>query len=103
MFILRKPADAQIKTFIESQQLCDFSYREVGATRETLPSGYQVDHNRIRLGEGKEIYQNAITALKQWKHFNLGWVSLRPANAPIAAGSVVAVLVNHLAFWSLNA
>ncbi|MEO8435982.1 MAG: DUF1990 domain-containing protein [Pyrinomonadaceae bacterium] len=103
MFILKKPSDAQIKTFIESQQLREFSYREVGATRAFLPSGFQVDHNRIRLGEGPEVYDHAITALRMWKHFDLGWVKLRPANAPIVVGSAVAVIVHHLAFWSLNA
>ena len=103
MFILGKPSDAQIQAFIESQQLREFSYPEVGATRTTPPSGYQVDHNRIRLGQGPQIYEQAITALRKWKHFDLCWVQLHPANAPIAVGSVVAVLVHHLAFWSLNA
>ena|SRR5688572_8927394 len=103
MFMLQKPSDAQIQAFIESQRLREFSYPEVGATRTGPPAGYQVDHNRIRLGQGPKIYEQTIKALRKWKHFDLGWVSLRPANAPIAVGSVVAVLVNHLAFWSLNA
>jgi uncharacterized protein (UPF0548 family) len=102
VFTLRKPSGAQIKAFIESQQLLEFSYPEVGATRTAPPSGYHVDHNRIRLGEGQEIYHYAITALRKWKHFDLGWVQLHPANAPIVVGSVVGVLVHHLAFWSLN-
>src|SRR5687767_15405324 len=103
MFTRKKPSDAQINAFIVSQQLLEFSYPEVGATRTTPPSGYQVDHNRIRLGQGHEIYHQSIKALRKWKHFDLGWVQLHPANAPIVVGSAVAVLVHHLKFWSLNA
>ena len=103
LFLLQHPSDTRVRTFLESQRLRQFSYKEVGATGGTLPSGYQHDHNRIRLGQGPEIYEHTATALRNWKHFDLGWVKLLPANAPIVVGSVVAVLVHHLAFWSLNA
>ena len=33
---------------------------------------------------------------------HLGWVALFPARAPIVPRTVVAVLVKHLGFWSLN-
>lgn len=103
MFLLQHPSDAQIESFIESQRDRQFSYAEVGATRGTLPSGYRHDHNRIRLGEGHEIYGHACESLRAWKHFDLGWIKLRPANAPLAIGSTIAVLAHHLKFWSLNA
>src|SRR5262249_23988618 len=34
--------------------------------------------------------------------FRLGWVAVFPAEAPIQAGTTVAVLVHHFGFWSLN-
>lgn len=40
--------------------------------------------------------------LVEWAHFELGWVELFPRRASIVPGTVVAVLVHHLGFWSLN-
>ena len=37
-----------------------------------------------------------------WKQFDIGWVETFPRHAPIAVGTVVAVLIRHLGFWSLN-
>src|SRR6185436_2412783 len=80
-----------------------FAYPEVGATQTTPPAGYRHDHNRIRLGEGSEIYARACRALAAWKQFDLGWIELQRANTPIVVGATVAVLEHHLGFWSLNA
>ena len=40
--------------------------------------------------------------LASWQHFDLGWVELHPPGAPVRPGTVVAVLIRHLGFWSLN-
>lgn len=37
-----------------------------------------------------------------WKQFDIGWVETFPRHAPTAPGTVVAVLIRHLGFWSLN-
>ena len=34
--------------------------------------------------------------------FDLGWVSIFPHDAGIQAGAVVAVVVSHFGFWSVN-
>ena len=44
-----------------------------------------------------------MAALTEWEHFHLGWVEVFPARPSIAPGTVVAVLAQHLGFWSLNA
>ena len=104
MFLLRKPSDETIRRFISSQHELPFSYREVGATRsETPPANYKVDHNRIRLGEGKDIYQRAVSALRNWQQFDLGWVQIVPPNTPVEVGRTVAVRAHTFGFWSLNA
>jgi uncharacterized protein (UPF0548 family) len=103
MFLLREPTSQQIREFLESAPALPLSYAEVEATRGKAPAGYKIDHNRVMLGTGAAAFQLAITAMKGWKHFDLGWAKLSPENAPIVAGSVVAILVNHFALWSLNA
>ena len=65
MFLLRQPTEAIVRRFISSQKDLPFSYAEVGATRTGPPAGYSVDHNRIRLGEGRETFMRASDALSK--------------------------------------
>jgi uncharacterized protein (UPF0548 family) len=104
MFLPRQPSGETIRQFISSQNDRPFTYREVGATRsEAAPPGYNVDHNRIRLGDGDEVYLRAVAALKSWKQFDLGWVTIVPPNTPIEVGRTVAVQARTFGFWSLSA
>jgi len=103
LFMIRQPSAAAIDAFLSSQQNATFSYSEVGSTRTTAPTGYVVDHNRIRLGSGIDAFLRAREALERWQMFDLGWVKLFPQKAAIEPGSTVAILVRHLGFWSLNA
>ena len=66
-------------------------------------SGYVVDHNRIRLGTGEEVFARAVEALHGWRMFDVGWVWIRPPDTPVEVGNTVAVLGKHYGFWSLNA
>ena len=92
-----------MRKFIAAQQTLPFSYSEVGATQTGAPAGYTVDHNRIKLGQGEDTYQHALDALRSWKHFDLGWVTIVPRNTPIEIGRVVAVQAQTFGFWSLSA
>jgi uncharacterized protein (UPF0548 family) len=103
MFLLNEPSVDRIREFISSQTNSSFSYNEVGFSRNGAPSGYMIDHNRIKLGEGEEVYSRAVSAIERWKMFDLGWVRLFWPYTPIEVGSTVAVLIGHLSFWSLNA
>jgi uncharacterized protein (UPF0548 family) len=98
----RKPSSSTIRGFLITQGKLDLSYAPVGATAERPPVGFVVDHTRIQLGTGAEDFRIAQTALRQWQQFRLGWLELFPADAPIQAGSVVAVLARSLGGWWLN-
>jgi uncharacterized protein (UPF0548 family) len=103
MFLFGEPSGKRIEEFLRGQSEAPFSYADVGASRKGAPSGYTVDHNRVRLGEGEEVFVRASEAIRGWKMFDLGWVSIRPPDAPIEVGAEVAVLGRHYGFWSLNA
>jgi uncharacterized protein (UPF0548 family) len=103
MFLITKPSAEKIRRFIASQQELPFSYPETGATRGPLPTGYVIDHNRIKLGTGRETYERAAAALRKWKHFDLGWGKIVPPETPIQVGATVAMQAQHYGFWSLNA
>ena len=103
MFLLNKPSDSFIEKFLQDQKDEGFSYLDVGASANKSPTGYNVDHNRILLGNGRTTYSKAIDAINQWKMFDFSWLRLCWNDAPIEAGTTVGILVSHLGFWSLNA
>jgi len=103
MLFLSKPGQDLIRSFISAQKDQPFSYTEVGSSREKAPSGYTSDHNRIRLGTGRDDFDRATAAVKQWKMFDMPWIDLCWPDTPIEPGAIVAVLVSHFGFWSLNA
>ena len=103
MFLLHRPSDRQIQSFLSAQQHSSFSYSPAELTRSSPPAGYSVDHNRIQLGSGAETFSAAVSAIQQWKMFDFGWVHLHSNQTPIEPRATVAVVVNHLGFWSINA
>jgi uncharacterized protein (UPF0548 family) len=103
MFTLREPSARDVANFISNQSELPFSYAEVGATNTTPPPDYTIDHNRIQLGHGVGTYQRAIDALKQWRQFDLGWVTIVPQGVGLEVGAMVAVKACACGLWSLNA
>jgi uncharacterized protein (UPF0548 family) len=103
VFLLAKPDPKRIERFLAAQRNRTFSYREVGQSLKGGPPGYRVDHNRVRIGAGRAAFARAVEAVRGWKMFDLGWVTVWPPTAPIEAGTTVAVRVRHFGFWSLNA
>jgi uncharacterized protein (UPF0548 family) len=103
MFLLTEPSELTVAGFISKQHDKRFTYSEVGATNGIPPSKFTIDHNRIQIGTGGETYRRAIEALKQWRQFDLGWVSIVPENVPIEIGATVAVKALAFGSWSLNA
>ena len=101
MFMIRCPSLQELERFIEQSKDMPLSYERVGIACES-PIGFDVDESVVQIGKGQPGFDRAQSALENWLHFNLGWVQLFPRNAPIEQGSVVAVLVRHLGFWSLN-
>ncbi len=103
MFLVRRPSADFIRQFVANQSSLPFSYSDVGSTATQPPAGYRVDHNRVQLGIGAETYQRAISALRQWREFDIGWVGIVPQETVLAEGAVVAVEASAFGLWSLNA
>jgi uncharacterized protein (UPF0548 family) len=102
MFFLSKPNPSLIRIILASQRARDFSYPEVGSTGGELPAGYAALRGRVDLGEGSKTFDRSVTALRQWKMFDIPGVWLCWPDAPIQSETAVAVLVSHFGFWSLN-
>jgi uncharacterized protein (UPF0548 family) len=100
---VRRPSDAEIDAFLQSQKNASFSYSSVGTTAGVMPSGYNVDRNRVQLGSGEAVFERAVAAMRRWEMFNIGWVSLCWPRTPIDIGREVAILIPLYELWSLNA
>jgi uncharacterized protein (UPF0548 family) len=103
MLSLRKPSAETIRRFLLEQAKLGFTYPAVGATAGTPPAGYVVDHTRIKLGDGENVFEAAKEALRRWDQFRLGWLEAGPTETPIHEGQVVAVVARAFGLWWLNA
>src|ERR1700677_368915 len=103
MLFLRRPTTEAVSAFLTSQARLGFSYSAVGATASTPPAGFNLDHTRIKVGEGEKAFDTAKAALEHWQHFRLGWVEACPGDTPIKEGQVVAMLARSFGIWWLNA
>lgn len=101
MFLVRRPSREAIDRFLRASQDLPLSYGPIGiVSGETVR--HDLDEATVAIGRGKADFERARTALIAWKQFDVGWVETFPRHAPLAAGTVVAVLIRHLGFWSLN-
>lgn len=100
---LRRPSHQLLHAFLARQRQEPFSYPEVGQSRSGTPAGYDLDHNRVRLGEGPAMFEAACAALRRWEMFPAPWTRIEPAGAPIAEGSAVAIVARAFGVWWLNA
>jgi uncharacterized protein (UPF0548 family) len=103
MFYFTRPDKHRIDAFHEAALDEPFSYFELGATAsDELPSGYQIDRNRVDLGSGDAVFAAAKKAVHNWKMFDIGWVEIFDARTPIEKGETATLLISHLGFYSLN-
>ena len=102
MFLTRRPSPEEIKQFLNGSQNLLLSYAPIGIAKQS-PRGFKLDEASSVIGRGAATFARARQALTNWKQFDLGWVELHPPGAPVLVGTVVAVLVRHFGFWSLNA
>src|SRR5271165_6329482 len=96
MVSLRRPSTETIRAFLAAQSNLGFTYTAVGATASQPPAGYTVDHTRVKLGEGEEVYVKAKAALGRWEQLHLDWMEVWSPETPIHTGEVVAVLARNL-------
>jgi uncharacterized protein (UPF0548 family) len=89
--------------FLANQRTALPSYSEVGLSRDGAPAGYNLDHNRVLIGQGENDFAAACDALRAWRMFPKPWTDITPANAAIHEGQVVAMQANALGLWWLNA
>jgi len=101
MFCVRRPSQEAIGRFVRDSQDLPLSYGPIGIVNgESLCR--DLDEAIVTIGRGSADFDRARAALMVWRQFDIGWVETFPRRAPVDVGTVVAVLIQHLGFWSLN-
>ena len=101
MFFARRPSLATIDGFVRDSHELRLSYTPVGVLSGEVPCR-DLNEEIVTIGRGTTDFERARAALMAWKQFDIGWVETFPGEAPVAVGTVIAVLIHHLRFWSLN-
>jgi uncharacterized protein (UPF0548 family) len=101
----REPARDDVAAFLAGQCDVTWGYPGVGLTaaNNPPPAGYNLDHNRVKLGDGAAVFEAACAALRGWKMFPSPWTRISPADAPIQTGQTLAMQAHALGVWWLNA
>jgi uncharacterized protein (UPF0548 family) len=101
MFLARRPSPATIDRFLGDSAALPLSYGPIGILRDGN-ARRNLDEATVAIGHGEADFVRARSALMAWQQFDIGWVETFPRHAPVAVGTVVAVLIRHVGFWSLN-
>ena len=101
MFLARRPSPEAIDRFVRDSQELPLSYGPIGIVNGETPCR-DLDEATVTIGRGRRISIERERRSMAWKQFDIGWVETFPRHAPVEVGTVVAVLIRHLGFWSLN-
>src|SRR5260370_9618581 len=101
MSLAHRPSPQEVQAFIAASCQLPLSYERVGLAERGC-AGFRLDALASVVGHGEAAFERAKVALSEWRHFDLGWIEVFPTLAGVAPGTIVAVLVRHLGFWSMN-
>src|SRR5580704_11345754 len=101
MFLRRRPSQLDVERFIAASRQLPLSYDPVGLAKQNC-AGYTIDEQEAVVGEGWAAFERAKLALAEWRHFAMGWLEVFPTGPAIVPGTVVAIVVRHFGFWSIN-
>jgi uncharacterized protein (UPF0548 family) len=96
---LAEPSDSDIAAFLARQETVSFSYAERGASQQQSPVGYDLDHNRVRLGAGEACFDEACAALRAWRMFPVPWTRIVPSDGPLREEQTLAMIAHAFGWW----
>lgn len=108
-----RPSEKEQAHFLARCKDGDFNYdiKFKEATRESplltekaeklKKDGYVINHARVRLGSGREVFVEGKKLLQSWGHFQLPWASVE-AHTPITEGTKFCVCAHEVATWIMN-
>jgi uncharacterized protein (UPF0548 family) len=99
---LRRPSTRDIDRLLAEARASTPTYPEVGATKSSpLPVGYRHDTYELRLGQGREVFNRAVTALRSWQAQIGAGVDVFPHGAQVDDQATVVLRIRVGALWAM--
>lgn len=99
---LSRPNPTEVQAYLPSLDTLVFSYEAVGkVTALDFPVGYDHDRNEALIGQGKEAFTIAKSAIQSYGHFPSRW-AFAQANGLPYPGQDVGVFFHQFGLWWWN-
>lgn len=105
MFFLSEPGDDAIRALLRERADADFTYADVGATREPLeraPRGFRLDRYGCELGRGRDPFDRAVAALRRVDNYPPSFTRVVRGFDALRPGACFATVARHLGFASVH-
>ncbi|KAJ9540896.1 hypothetical protein OSB04_027402 [Centaurea solstitialis] len=66
--------------------------------KELSRDGFLINHSKVLVGSGSDVYEKGKTALQNWRHFGLGWTFVDP-KTPVENGVKFCVCLKEFFPW----
>ena len=99
-YLRLNPRAEETAQWLSGQEQAACTYSPHGGTRttESIP-GYIRDRYEIQIGTGKECFERARAAVRDWVMFDLGWTRMLVAPRPPREGALAAVAIRFGLWW----
>lgn len=102
LFRFGEPAATEMRAYVERHGAADLTYTDIGATRATLPLGWDHDEVSAEIGRGATEAARAEAGFRRWAMFDLGWVRPYRHDVPLVEGELVAFAARIFGLWTIN-
>lgn len=103
VFYLRRPSEAAVAKILTSMQDTRLTFQHEGCTRnESCPPRYSEGRATLVVGQGRQDFDAARRGIRNLCMFDIDWAQATADSTTIKKGSLVAVIVNVMGFWSSN-
>ena len=100
MLRVRKPSQHALEALLTRARASAPSYSEVGATKGgSLPAGFRHDRYDVRLGEGNDVFERSVQALRRWQPQKGAGVEVVPGDAWVDENETVILLLRAAGLW----
>jgi uncharacterized protein (UPF0548 family) len=97
----RKPSQDALEELLTRARAAALSYSEVGATKGgSLPAGFRHDRYEVRLGEGNDVFERSVQALRRWQPQKGAGVDVVPSDAWVDENETVILLLRAAGLWA---
>jgi uncharacterized protein (UPF0548 family) len=90
VILVGRPSEAKVDEVLASAQTAQFTYDDVGGTREgATPAGFHHQRYTNVYGSGSEAFERGKAGLRNWSAHKAAGVKVHPAGAQLEPGRVV--------------